>query len=97
MLYSATAKIYSLLESRTAYFYTQGPYLSFITQLDIWKPKIWHQFLQVYNISSVVFNKGIFTLINTYFILIIIMMAQMLLDLHGVGIKWNITQPKFFL
>ena len=63
------------------------------TQPDFWKPKLWHTHLLDYKASSAALNSWLITHLNQNFILIIIMMAQMSSDLHGVGIKLKTRQP----
>ena len=68
----------------------------FITQPVVYQPKLWHLIFLVYKVSSAVFNIWLATHINPYFILLIIIMAQLSSDLHGVGIKFKTTQPRIF-
>ena len=65
-------------------------------QPDVYLPKLWHLSYLVSKVSSDVFNIWLFTNINPYFILITLMMYQISLGLHGVGIKFNTTQPRVF-
>ena len=56
------------------------------------QPKLWRLFLLVSKLSSAVFNIWIVTHINPYFILLILMMAQITSKLHGLGTKLKTTQ-----
>ena len=57
---------------------------------------MWHIIFLVSKVSSAVFNIWSVTHINPYRILLILMMAQISSDLHGVGIKLKTTQPIIF-
>ena len=59
------------------------------------KKKLRHRFFLVSKVSSAVFNIWLVTLINPYFILLLVMMTQMLSELHGAGIKLKNKQPIF--
>ena len=67
--------------------------LTFVTHPVVWKTIMWHLLFLVSKLSSAVFNIWIVTIINPFFILLILIMDQILSYLHGVVIKWKTTQP----
>ena len=67
--------------------------LTFVAEPKNWKSKMWWLHFLVSKVSSATLNISLVTLINPYFILIIIIMGPMLSDWHGVVIKLKTTKP----
>ena len=65
----------------------------FDIQPATWEPKLCHLLFLFSKVSSAASNVYIVTLINLYFILIILIMAQMSSELHGMCLKLKTTQP----
>ena len=67
--------------------------LAFITQAIVYKPKLWHILFLVSKVSIDMFNIWLVFYSKAYFIILILMMAQISPALHGVGIKLKTKQP----
>ena len=69
--------------------------MTFVTHpFFIWKPKIWHLHFLVSKVSIAAFNIWLVALINSYFILLIIIMTQISTDIHVLGVNLNNKQPR---